>query len=333
MAAQEDNLLRDRQAELPLVLVFRPLSLDLPMKDRFRKNYRLLDTAESSMPTPSFLAAHAQSVKALICVGPYPITSEILRCLPSLEVIVGSSAGVNHIDMPACRRRGISVTNAGSSFSEDVADYAVGLLMDVLRRVSASYRYVCAGLWSLKGEYPLGSKLGGKRIGIVGLGSIGSLIAKRLEAFNCCIAYNSRKEKPCVPYPYYPNACDLAASSDVLIVCCALTDETRHIINRDVMIALGKGGVIVNVGRGPLVDEKELVQFLSRGELGGAGLDVFENEPNVPNELYTLDNVVLSPHKAVLTPESFTALQELIMGNLEAFFTNKPLLSEVKDDY
>ncbi|CAK9173104.1 unnamed protein product [Ilex paraguariensis] len=161
-------------------------------------------------------------------------------------------------------------------------------------------------------------------------GSIGIRMAKRLEAFGCIIAYNSRRKKPHVSYRCYEDVHDLATNSDVLIVCCALTSETHHIINKDVMEALGKKGVIVNVGLGTLVDEKELVQFLVRGESGGAGLDVYENEPNVPEELFAMDNVVLSPHKAVATPESFVALQEVIIGNLEAFFSNKALLSQVE---
>lgn len=175
-------------------------------------------------------------------------------------------------------------------------------------------------------------QLRGKRIGIVGLGSIGSEVAKRLVAFGCSIAYTSRRKKSAVSYPFHANVCDLAADSNVLIVCCSLSKETHHMINKDVMTALGKEGVIINVGRGALVDEKELVQFFMRGEIGGAGLDVFENEPNVPKELFTLDNVVLSPHVSVVTPESFAALEEVVIGNLEAFFSNKPLLSPVQLD-
>ncbi|OMP07514.1 D-isomer specific 2-hydroxyacid dehydrogenase, NAD-binding protein [Corchorus olitorius] len=143
--------------------------------------------------------------------------------------------------------------------------------------------------------------LGGKRVGIVGLGSIGGEIVKRLESFGCAIAYNSRRKKPSVPFPWYKTVYDLAINSDVLIVCCALIEETRHIVNKDVMVALEKEGVIINVGRA-LINDKELVQFLMRGELGGAGLDVFENEPDVPEELFSLNNIVLSPHCAVATP-------------------------------
>ena len=172
-------------------------------------------------------------------------------------------------------------------------------------------------------------QLGGKRVGIVGLGNIGSEIAKRLVAFGCRIAYNSRSKKSSVSFPYYANICNLAANSDILIICCALTKETHHLIDKDVMTALGKEGVIINVGRGALVNEKELVQCLVQGQIRGAGLDVFENEPDVPKELFELENVVLSPHKAIATLESLTSLQELIVGNLEAFFSNKPLLSPI----
>ncbi|XP_075640128.1 glyoxylate/hydroxypyruvate reductase HPR3-like [Castanea sativa] len=302
----------------PLVLVHHLASFKLPLQDRLITHFRLFD---------SLASPEASSVRALICVGPTPVTVDTLDHLPSLRLVVGSSAGLDHVDLAECRRRGIAVTNSGDAYSENVADYAVALLLDVLRRLSAADRFVRSGLWPQQGEYPLGCKLGGKRVGIVGLGSIGYEVAKRLVAFGCTVAYNSRNKKPSALYPYYANVHDLAVNSDVLIVCCALTNETYHIINKDVLTALGREGVIINVGRGALVDEKELVQFLVQGEIGGAGLDVFENEPNVPKELFALDNVVLSPHLAVSTPESFEALNEVIIANLKAFFSNKPLLS------
>ncbi|XP_019055159.1 PREDICTED: glyoxylate/hydroxypyruvate reductase HPR3 isoform X1 [Nelumbo nucifera] len=387
------------------VVMLRPFPYFPSHKERFSKQFQPLNVFESSEPAHLFLSTHAQSARVLLCAGFTPVTSDMLRCLPSLQCIittsagvehidlgecrrrgiavanagnafsvdvadyavgllldvlrrisaadsyvrrglwpvqgdfrlghkciVGTSAGVDHIDLAECRRRGISVTNAGTAFSEDVADLAVGFFLDLLRRVSSTDRYVRRGLWPLNGDYPLGFKLGGKRVGIVGLGSIGSEIAKRLEAFGCSISYNSRRKKPSVSFPYYSNVYDLAADSDVLILSCALTEETFHMVNKDVLSALGKEGIIINVGRGALIDEKELVRCLVQGEIGGAGLDVFEKEPDVPKELFALDNVILSPHRAVLTPESFDALQELVIGNLEAFFSNKPLLSPVKDE-
>ncbi|TYH97628.1 hypothetical protein ES332_A12G255500v1 [Gossypium tomentosum] len=284
-----------KQEELPLVLVRRPPNFHFPFKDRLQTHFRLLDPLDSDPPesTHSFFSRHAASVHVLLCVNPTPVTRGLLSLLPFLQLIVGSSTGVDHIDLQECRRRSIAVTNAGKAFSPDVADLAVGLLIDVLRRVSA--------------------------VGIVGLGSIGAEIAKRLEPFGCSISYNSRRKKPSVPFPWFKNVYDLAVNNDVLIVCCTLTEESRHIISKDVMTALGKEGVIINVGRGALIDEKELVQLLVRGELRGAGLDLF-----------SLKNVVLSPHCAVATPECFDALEELITANLHAFFSSKPLQSVVE---
>jgi hydroxypyruvate reductase 2 len=174
-------------------------------------------------------------------------------------------------------------------------------------------------------------QVSGKRVGIVGLGSIGSLVARRLAAFGCAVAYHSRTRKPppC-PYTFYPTVLALAADSDVLVLACALTEETRRAVDREVMEALGRGGgVLVNVGRGALVDEPELVRCLRDGVIGGAGLDVFENEPDVPAELFDMDNVVLSSHKAVATTESIRGVLDTVSGNLEAFFAGKPLLSPV----
>ncbi|KAI3727558.1 hypothetical protein L6452_16174 [Arctium lappa] len=280
-------------------------------------------------PSDPLFPIHGPSARAVIVLGSSPLKSEHLDQYPSVEIVVGTSAGVDHIDLAECRRRNIHVTGAGDAFSEDVADYAIALLLNVLRRVSAADRYVRAGLWPVNGDYPLGNKLGGKRVGIVGLGSIGAMVGKRLEPFGSIIAYTSRNKKSQILYPFYSTVLELATVSDALIVCCSLTDKTHHIVNHEVLTALGKKGIIVNIGRGAIVDEKELVNLLVGGEFGGAGLDVYENEPEVPKELFTMDNVVLSPHKAGMTPESFQALKDVVIGNIKAFFSNKPLLSEV----
>ncbi|KAK1318020.1 Glyoxylate/hydroxypyruvate reductase HPR3 [Acorus calamus] len=321
----------------PLILYLRqphpPLEQTLSLK------FQILKPPSPTTPIPQFLSTHqypSSSIRAILCSGYIPIDAPIITSLPNLACVVTTSAGLNHIDLAECRRRGVVVANAGGVFSVDVADYAVGLLIDVLRRISASNRYVRSGRWGREGRgeeyFPLGSKLGGKKVGLVGLGNIGSEIAKRLEAFGCIISYNSRRRKPGVSYSYYPNICDLASDSDVLVVACPLTDETRHIINKDVLSALGKNSIVINIGRGALVDEKELVRCLTQGEIGGAGLDVFENEPSAPKELFLMENVVLSPHHAVCTPESFRDLFYLCIANLEAFFAGQPLLTPVKCD-
>lgn len=166
-------------------------------------------------------------------------------------------------------------------------------------------------------------------MGIVGLGRIGSAIAKRAEAFSCPISYYSRKEKPNSKYRYYPSTTTLATNSQILVVACPLTEETYHIINREVIEALGPKGVLVNIGRGPLVDEPELVSALLEGRLGGAGLDVFEHEPEPPEQLFGLENVVLLPHVGSSTWETSKAMADLVIGNLEAHVLNKALLTPV----
>ncbi|XP_010056262.2 glyoxylate/hydroxypyruvate reductase HPR3 [Eucalyptus grandis] len=300
--------------------------IDRPLPDGFL----FLKPWESPLPFDDFLSsADARAAEAIYSSGREPVTADMLRRLPEARLVVTTSAGLNHIDLAECRRRGVAIACSGDVYTDDVADLAVGLLIDVLRKLSASDRYVRRGSWRSEGEFALGSKLGGKRVGIVGLGRIGEEVAKRLEAFGCAISYHSRKKKPYVSYTFYPNVHELATNCDAIVICCGLTEKTHHMINREVLLALGKDGVIVNIGRGPIIDEKEMVQLLVQGELGGAGLDVFENEPSVPEELLTLDNVVLSPHRAVYTPETLSNLCDLVVGNLEAFFSNKPLLSPV----
>ncbi|KAM3397595.1 glyoxylate/hydroxypyruvate reductase HPR3 [Capsicum galapagoense] len=298
------------------------------------QKFKIYKQWESSLPLEQFISRHAQAVEAMICspkrIGSQ-ISSSILNLLPLLRVIVTTSTGLDHIDLVECRRRGISVASAATAFSEDVADFAVGLLIDVLRKITAADRFVRNGLWPLTGDFPLGSKVGSRKVGIVGLGSIGLKVAQRLEAFGCIISYQSRKKKP-VSYPFYPDIHELATRCDVLVICCALTDQTRDLINKEVLLTLGKKGVIINIARGGIINEMELVQCLKQGEIAGAGLDVFENEPNVPEELLSLDNVVLTRHVAFYTEDSFRAIYELVCGNLEAFFLNKPLLSPVLDD-
>ncbi|KAJ6404639.1 hypothetical protein OIU84_012743 [Salix udensis] len=313
----------------PKVLVLEPPPVFIYHEDILSQKFHFLKAWDSPLPLDQFLTTHAHSVQAILSHGSCPVTTNTIRLLPSLGLIVTTSAGLDQIDLQECRRRGVSVAYAGSLFSADVADIAVGLLIDALRKISAGNRYVTQGLWANSGDFSLGSKLGGRKVGIVGLGSIGLEVGKRLEPFGCNILYCSRNKKSSVSYPYYSNVCELAANCEVLIICCELNDQTRHVINKEVLLALGKKGLIINVGRGAIIDEQEMVRCLMQGEIAGAGLDVFENEPHVPSELISLDNVVLSPHRAVHTEETLMALVDLVIGNLEAFFSNKPLLSPV----
>ncbi|XP_050873264.1 glyoxylate/hydroxypyruvate reductase HPR3 isoform X1 [Lathyrus oleraceus] len=323
--------IQQSQNILPNIFIHGPPKFSIFLQPNPSHNFHILNPS-CLPPLHQFIATnphHASSIHAILCTTLFPVNAEVLDLLPSLRLVCASTAGINHIDLAECKRRGIHVTDAGNTFSEDVADMAVGLLIDVSRKISVADSFLRRKLQHASWDFPLGSKLTGKKIGVVGMGRIGSEVATRLEAFSCKISYNSRNKKSSISYPFYSSVLELATNTNVLILCCALNDETRHIVNKQVMLALGKGGIIVNVGRGGLIDEKELLRCLIEGEIGGAGLDVFENEPHVPKELFSLDNVVLSPHAAVLTSESFNGISKVVEENLKAFFSNKPLITPV----
>ncbi|CAK9174598.1 unnamed protein product [Ilex paraguariensis] len=269
-----------------------------------------------------------ESIRAVVGNAGFGADSALIDSLPQLEIVSNYSVGLDKIDLVKCRERGIRVTNTPDVLTDDVADLAIGLILATLRRICACDQFVRNGLWK-NGDFKLTTKFSGKSVGIIGLGRIGSAIARRAEAFGCPISYYSRSKKPHTDYKYYSNIIDLAANCEILIVACALTEETRHIVNRDVIDALGPKGILINIGRGPHVDETELVSALLEQRLGGAGLDVYVNEPEVPEVLFVLDNVVLLPHVGSDTVETSRAMADLVIGNLEALFLNKPLLTPV----
>ncbi|RDX99122.1 Glyoxylate/hydroxypyruvate reductase HPR3, partial [Mucuna pruriens] len=330
--ANQNNSTSDQQLQflnLPKLLIHGPPGFSSVLQLPYSQYFHILN--HSSLPLHQFIATHAHhcsSIAAILCDSGYPVAADELRLFPSLRLVVTTSAGTDHIDLDECRHRGVQVAGAGNLFSEDVADLAVALLIDVMMKISAADRCLRKRVRLASRDFPLSSKLRGKKVGIVGLGKIGLEVAHRLEAFDCIISYNSRSKKPFVPYPFYSSVVELATNSNVLVLCCALSDQTRHMINREVMLSLGKG-VIVNVARGALIDEKELLKCLMEGEIGGAGLDVFENEPLVSEEFSLLDNVVLSPHAGFSTSESYIGICQLVGRNLEAFFLNKPLITPV----
>ncbi|XP_057526047.1 glyoxylate/hydroxypyruvate/pyruvate reductase 2KGR-like [Amaranthus tricolor] len=275
-----------------------------------------------------FLSQNANSIRALIVNSFISADASLIDALPNLEIVATFSVGLDRVDLGKCKEKGIKVTNTPDVLTDDVADLAIGLMLAVLRKIPQCDRYVRAGLWK-KGDFRLTTRFTGKKVGIIGLGRIGAAIAKRAEAFDCPIAYHSRTKRPDSNYTYYPSVHELASNCDILVVSCALTEETRHIVNREVIDALGPKGVLINIGRGPHVDEQELVKALIEGRLAGAGLDVFDNEPHVPKEMFKLDNVVILPHVASGTVETRTNMANLVLGNLEGHFNGKPLLTQV----
>lgn len=259
--------------------------------------------------------------------GPPP---EMIDRMPKLEIIASASVGYDGIPVEYARTKGIPVTNTPDVLNDDVADLAIALMIMTARRLVASDSYVRNGKWLKGGDYPLAQKASGKRVGILGMGRIGKEIGKRAEAMNNTVAYHSRNKVADVSWQHYPDLVELAKNSDFLIVIIPSTPQTNKIVSKAVIEALGPTGILVNVARGAVVDEGALVAALQSGKLGGAGLDVFVNEPQVPEVLFGMDNVVLQPHVGSATHETRRAMSQLVLDNLDAKFAGKPLLTEIK---
>lgn len=278
----------------------------------------------------AFLARHGPSIRGIATSGRYGASGELIRSLPALEVIVSFGVGVDPIDMEAARERDVVVANTPGVLDDCVADTALALMLAVSRRICELDRFVRAGRW--KNETPpLGRKLGGRRCGILGLGNIGRQIARRAEAFGMDIAYHNRSPRGDVPahYRYCADVHALARESDILVLSLPGGGATRGLIDEGVIDALGAQGILVNVSRGSVVDQEALVRALREGRLAGAGLDVFENEPEVPAELCAMEQVVLSPHIGSSTVETRQAMADLVFSNLEGWFEQRRVLTPV----
>ena len=276
----------------------------------------------------AFLSEVKDRVRAIATAGGYRIDAELMDQLPRTEIISTMSIGVDHIDLAAARKRGIAVTNTPDVLTDDVADLGIALVLAVARRIVAGDRHVRDGSW-LKGNLPLASKVGGARMGILGLGRIGLAVAKRAEAFGMTICYHGPRQKPGVPYRYYGNLVEMAGMIDYLMITCPGGAATSGLVSAEVLAALGKNGAVINIARGSVVDEPAMVRMLANGTLGGAGLDVFADEPRVPEALFALDNVVLQPHVGSATQATRAAMGQLVVDNLKAHFGGRPLLTPV----
>jgi lactate dehydrogenase-like 2-hydroxyacid dehydrogenase len=276
----------------------------------------------------ALLAQIAERVRGIQGTGFASVPAALIDSLPGLEIVSVFGVGYDGVDVAAARRRNVLVTNTPEVLNDCVADLALGLVIAAARRISAGDRYVRAGRW-LSGPMPLASRVSGKRLGILGLGRIGQTIARRASGFDMTIGYHSRHPIRDTPFRYYPSAVELAQSSDFLVVITPGGAATRHLVNEEVMRALGPTGILVNVARGSVVDEQALVRCLQEGTLGGAGLDVFEDEPHVPEALFAMDNVVLQPHVGSATHETRLAMGNLTVDNLVAHFAGKPVLTPV----
>jgi lactate dehydrogenase-like 2-hydroxyacid dehydrogenase len=256
-------------------------------------------------------------------VGP-----ELMDKLPKLEIIANFGVGYDSIDTRAARERNIRVTNTPNVLNDAVAEITIGLMIALARRIPQTDQFVRQGKWP-KGNYALLSELNGKTVGILGLGRIGKEIAVRAQAMKMRVVYHGRKRQADEPFIYYDKLVDMARDSDWLVVIAPGGKGTEKIVSREVLEALGPEGSIVNMARGTLIDEAAMVEMLQAGKLGGAALDVFEKEPQVPEALFALDNVVLSPHQGSATHQTRNKMGALVVANLDAHFAGEPLLSAV----
>ncbi|MDW8469348.1 MAG: 2-hydroxyacid dehydrogenase [Burkholderiales bacterium] len=272
----------------PVVLVTGPIfPKTREILEREFTCHRLYEATDRA----ALLKEVGREVRGLATFGPWGADAALIDALPALEIISNFGVGVDAIDLEAARRRGIVVTNTPEVLDDCVADTAIALVLNTLRRFPQAERWLRSGHWASRGAYPLATALRGKTMGVLGLGRIGEAIARRALAFGMKVRYHNRRPKA-VAYPYDPDPVTLAKNSDVLVVATPGGPETRGLVDARVLDALGPEGYLVNISRGSVVDEPVLLAYLKAGKIAGAGLDVFDNEPNIDPEWFALENAV-----------------------------------------
>lgn len=295
--------------------------------EQLEKNYRIHKLWQAENPEAK-LNEVRNNITGMVSTAFFGVTAKIIRALPNLEIISHFGVGYDSVDVKVAKEQGIIVTNTPDVLTDDTADIGIALTLAVFRRTVEGDIYVRSGQWIKKGPMPLGRSLRGKTMGIVGLGRIGAAIAKRAEAFGLNIIYHGPRDKK-VSYPFIASLEEMTAKSDILMIACPYTADTHHLVDAKVLKALGREGVLVNIARGKIVDEKALVDALEAGVIAGAGLDVFEKEPDVPSALCRLDNVVLQPHVGSATHETRGAMAQLVVDNLLLYFEKAEVLTPV----
>ncbi|MFJ4143606.1 2-hydroxyacid dehydrogenase [Pseudomonas sp. NPDC089734] len=299
-----------------------PAPIDARLRDSYTV-HRLYEAVDQD----TFLDQVGHSIRGVVTGGAKGLSNTLMNRLPALEVIAISGIGTDAVDLAHAARRGIQVTTTPGVLTDDVADMGMGLLIMALRDLGTGDRIVREGQWGTVIQ-PLARKVTGIELGIVGLGRVGHAIARRAQAFDMKVSYTDLHEQPQSGYRFVPDLIELARRSDVLMLA-ASADQGRAIITSEVLEALGAQGYLINVARGKLVDEPALIAALSNGTIAGAGLDVFADEPRVPDALRSMDNVVLQPHRASATEQTRLAMGEIVLANLEACFAGSPLPTAV----
>lgn len=312
----------------PHILQLGPYSdADQSQLERDYVVHRHYDAADKA----AHLAEVGPLVRAIATNGGLGASRAIISACPNLEIIAVYGVGFDAVDLAACREKGVRVSNTPDVLTSDVADLAVAMLLAQGRGVVPAEAFVRDGKWPA-GAFPLTRRMHGRRAGILGLGRIGLEIARRLKAFDMDVGYCSRSEKPegkALGLTYFADALTLAAHADFYIVALAASAETRHIVNRQVIEAVGPEGMIVNISRAANIDETALLDALESGALGSAALDVFDGEPNINPRFFKLRNVLLQPHIGSATVETRAAMGRLVLDNLAAHFSGRPLLTPV----
>jgi len=310
----------------PDIIVTAPLPPFL--YDPLKADYRCHDYHQAA-DRPGLLAANGAKIRGLVQGGGTMTPTTLLDSLPALEIISVFGVGYDGVPVAYCRHRGIKVTNTPDVLTDDVADVALALILMTGRGFVRANRFVQAGEWQ-KRNPELTTKLGGRKVGILGLGRIGKAIAERVATMGMKVAYTGRKPQN-VAYEYVRELEALAAAVDFLVVSCPGGEATRNIVNAGVLAALGRKGTLINIARGSIVDEPTLVAALQAGTIKGAGLDVFADEPRIPAQLMSMDNVVLLPHVGSATRETRQAMGDLCKANLDAWFKEKKTLTLIPE--
>ena len=280
----------------------------------------------------AYLRANAAKFQAIATGGHIKVDGAYMSQFPNLKIVANFGVGYDTVDAKWAGQHGIIVTNTPDVLTEEVADTALGLLIMTMRELSQSERYLRAGKWVSEGAYPLThNTLRGKKLGILALGRIGKAIATRCEAFGLTIVYHTRTEQKDVPYTYYPTLKGMAQDVDILMSVAPGGAATHHIINAEILEALGPTGVLINIGRGSVVDEQALIRALRDKKIFSAGLDVFDDEPNVPAELIAMDNIGLLPHVGSASHHTRNLMGQRVVDNIKAFIAGKSPVSPVAE--
>ena len=303
-------------------------SLQSSSMDELSKKYEIVRLYKETNPEGK-LNEVKNDVTAILATMGNMVGCNLIEALPNLGCISCYSVGYDNVDIECANKNDIIVTNTPDLVTDDTADTAIALMLAVSKRLAEADAFIRFGKWENRNRFPMGRKVTGKKVGIVGLGRIGKAIARRCAAFDMHVAYHGRTEQSDVDYKYYDDLTTMAAEVDYIILSCPGGASTKHIINHSVLTALGSDGFLINVARGSVVNEVDLVRALHDGVIAGAALDVYENEPVVPTELKTLDNVVLLPHIGTATVETRGDMAELVVKNLLAFADQKPVLTPV----